>query len=77
MCIAMKAYNAGRNTESHIQAKLHIAYFHVCDKSGLSCGLLMNMLPYLPTVAITVNASKVGSIMCLLKQTNALPSSRP
>ena len=65
------------NTGRHIQAKVRIAYFHVCDRSGLSCGLLMNKWPYLPTAAITVNASRVGSMMCLLKLTKALPSSRP
>ena len=54
-----------------------VVYFHVCDKSGLSCGLLRNMLPYLQTAAMTVNASKNGSMMCLLKLTNALPSIRP
>ena len=52
-------------------------YFHVWDKSGLSCGLLMKMLPYLPTTLMTENASNKGSMISLLKFTNALPSIRP
>lgn len=70
-------YKAGESWGVTCTGKERTVYFHVCDKSGLRCGLLINMLPYLPTAAITVSASKVGSMMCLLKQAKALPSTRP
>jgi len=42
--------------------KVHYCYFQTCDRSGLSCGLLMNLSPNLPTAYMMVNANMHGSI---------------